>query len=106
MARGSYKEKAAADLPAGGYVVETLEAALWAFATTDNFKEGCLKAVNLGNDAGTTGAVYGQLAGAFYGILEIPASWLEVLALRETIQKLAGDPLFNRPETEYDHTDA
>lgn len=101
VACGSFKKKAAADLPAGGYVVDTLEAALWAFATTENFKDGCLKAVNLGNDADTTGAVYGQLAGAFYGLQEIPASWLEALAFQETIQKLADDPLFDRPKNEY-----
>lgn len=58
-----------------GYVVNTLEAALWAFATTNNFAEGLLHAVNLGDDADTVGAVYGQLAGAFYGAENIPLAW-------------------------------
>ena len=89
IARGSFKTKAPSQLPAGGYVVETLEAALWAFHSTDCFQEGCLKAVNLGNDADTTGAVYGQLAGAYYGRGEIPKSWIEPLALRDEIQSMA-----------------
>jgi ADP-ribosyl-[dinitrogen reductase] hydrolase len=72
-----------------GYVVESLEAALWAFAGSESFEEGALLAVNLGDDADTTGAVYGQLAGAFYGEDTIPAAWLDVLAMRETIESFA-----------------
>lgn len=56
-----------------GYVVESLEAALWAFDRSDSFGEGALLAVNLGDDADTTGAIYGQIAGAFYGAEQIPA---------------------------------
>jgi ADP-ribosylglycohydrolase len=56
-------------------VVKTLEAAQWAFYNSDNFKEECLKAVNLGDDANTAGAIYGQRAGAYYGIIEIPKRW-------------------------------
>jgi ADP-ribosyl-[dinitrogen reductase] hydrolase len=63
---------------------------LWAFHNSDSFKEGLLLAVNLGEDSDTTGAVYGQLAGAFYGISSIPAAWLDKLAMKETILKLAG----------------
>ena len=66
-----------------------LEAALWAFASTDGFEAGALAAVNLGDDADTTGAVYGQLAGACYGEEAIPARWRSVLALRERIEQLA-----------------
>ncbi|MCC7519610.1 MAG: ADP-ribosylglycohydrolase family protein [Verrucomicrobiae bacterium] len=101
VAGGFWRGKSAGDLPASGYVLDTLEATLWAFATTDNFKDGCLKAVNLGNDADTTGAVYGQLAGAFYGCQEIPGSWIKTLAFEEAIKKLADDPLFDRPKAEY-----
>ena len=89
IARGVYKEKRAEDLPASGYVVDTLEAALWAFHRSTNFRDGALLAVNLGNDADTTGAVYGQLAGAYYGYEAIPAEWRERLAQLELIEGLA-----------------
>ena len=62
-----------------GFVVHTLKAALWAFHKTTSFKEGALLAVNLGGDADTTGAVYGQLAGAFYGLKGIPEDWVQIL---------------------------
>lgn len=76
-----------------GYVVKSLEAALWAFYRSESFEEGCLLAVNLGDDADTTGAVYGQLAGAFYGEAAIPARWRERLTERELIEQIA-DQLF------------
>jgi len=72
-----------------GYVVRSLEAALWAFYKSDNFRDGCLLAANLGDDADTTAAVYGQLAGAFYGEGGIPKPWIEKLALRSTIVSFA-----------------
>ncbi len=72
-----------------GWVVRSLEAALWAFAKTSTFRDGALAAVNLGNDADTTGAVYGQLAGAFYGVEAIPRSWREKIAFADEIQSLA-----------------
>ena len=89
IARGVYKHKQAAELAATGYVVDTLEAALWAFQQTSNFEEGALLAVSLGNDTDTTAAVYGQLAGAFYGIHGIPSRWREQVAQREIIEELA-----------------
>ncbi|MDO8691317.1 MAG: ADP-ribosylglycohydrolase family protein, partial [Dehalococcoidia bacterium] len=61
-------------------------------------KEGCLLAVNLGDDADTTGAVYGQLAGAFYGEQNVPEPWLATLALRSVIESLA-ERLLPRPES-------
>jgi len=70
-----------------------LEAALWAFFNSESFREGCLLAVNLGDDADTTGAVYGQLAGAYYGLQSIPQEWLAKIALRTDIEKLAGQLL-------------
>jgi ADP-ribosyl-[dinitrogen reductase] hydrolase len=70
-------------------VVKSLEAALWAFARSDGFEEGALLAVNLGDDADPTGAVYGQLAGAYYGVVGIPERWLEKLSLRVEIERLA-----------------
>ena len=59
-----------------GYIVDSLEAALWAFDRSRSFRVGALLAVNLGNDADTTGAIYGQLAGAFYGAEQIPPEWM------------------------------
>lgn len=72
------------------YEVKSLEAALWAFYKTGSFKEGCLLAVNLGDDADTTGAVYGQIAGTFYGDEGIPAAWKKRPAHRSLIESLAG----------------
>lgn len=72
-----------------GYVVHSLEAALWAFYRSNSFEEGCLMAVNLGDDADTTGAVYGQLAGAFYGEEGIPEKWRNLLTQKELIENLA-----------------
>ncbi len=89
IARGSFKEKQPPEIRGTGYVVDCLEAALWAFFSTDSFKEGCLAAVNLGDDADTTAAVYGQLAGAFYGEAGIPASWHAKLSRRPQIEMMA-----------------
>ncbi len=75
VAKGSFKNKEPPLIEGSGYVVRSLEAVLWAFNKTDSFKEGCLKAVNLGDDADTTGAVYGQIAGAYYGLDAIPSLW-------------------------------
>lgn len=99
IARGIYKTKKAADLPASGYVIDTMEAALWAFHGTNSFREGVLAAVNLGNDADTTGAVYGQLAGAYYGVEEIPVQWREAIADRETIEDLARKLMFETAQS-------
>lgn len=89
VAAGSFHEKEPPAIRGSGYVVASLEAALWAFARSDSFAAGCLLAVNLGEDADTTAAVYGQLAGAYYGEDGIPAHWRERLALRETIATFA-----------------
>jgi ADP-ribosylglycohydrolase len=89
IASGSFKRKSPPQIRGTGYVVRSLEAALWAFYHGDSFKEGCLLAVNLGDDADTTGAVYGQLAGAFYGEKEIPESWRSKLAHRDLIEPFA-----------------
>lgn len=70
-------------------MVRTLEAALWAFAGTDDFESGALKIVNLGDDADTTGAVFGQIAGAHVGEGAIPERWRDRLALGRSIRELA-----------------
>ncbi len=90
IAAGSFKRKRPPEIVGSGYVVRSLEAALWAFYHTESFQEGCLAAVNLGNDADTTGAIYGQLAGAYYGEQEIPENWRAKLALREQIEAFAA----------------
>jgi ADP-ribosyl-[dinitrogen reductase] hydrolase len=89
IAEGSYKYRQPPDIRGTGYVVDSLEAALWAFYHAQDFQSGCLLAVNLGDDADTTAAVYGQLAGAYYGLGGIPASWLAKLALQDDIRSLA-----------------
>jgi ADP-ribosyl-[dinitrogen reductase] hydrolase len=68
-------------------VVKSLEAALWAFHGAADFRQAVLRAVNLGDDADTTGAVCGQLAGAFWGEAGIPAEWRARLAGRELIER-------------------
>jgi ADP-ribosylglycohydrolase len=89
VASGSFKEKAPPAIRGTGYVVDCLEAALWAFHSSDSFEHGALAAANLGNDADTTGAVYGQLAGVYYGESGIPAGWRDKTALRDVITDLA-----------------
>lgn len=96
VAEGSYRRKEPAAIRGSGYVVESLEAALWAFSRARDFRECVLLAVNLGDDADTTGAVAGQLAGAHYGAGAIPEEWLRPLARREEIGRLA-DALHQRP---------
>ena len=71
-----------------GYVVHTLEASIWSLLTTDNYVDAVLKAVNLGEDTDTTGAVTGGLAGMLYGFETIPKFWIEVVAKKEDINKL------------------
>lgn len=89
IAEGSYREKSRDEIRGNGYVVNSLEAALWAFWRTDSYKQAVLDAVNLGEDTDTTAAVVGQLAGAFYSAESIPAGWRSKLALQETIEQYA-----------------
>ena len=72
-----------------GYVVASLEAALWCFARTHSFRDAVLLAANLGDDADTTAAICGQLAGAHYGASGIPEAWREKLVMRAEIEALA-----------------
>ena len=71
-----------------GYVVHSLEASLWAFFTTNTFREGALKVVNLGDDADTVGAIYGGLAGAFYGAENVPDEWVEGLQQKIVVEEV------------------
>jgi ADP-ribosyl-[dinitrogen reductase] hydrolase len=89
IARGDYLGKRESEIRGSGYVVECLEAALWAFSRTETFEAAILKAANLGDDADTTAAVCGQIAGAYYGESAIPPRWLERLTMCEDIRSLA-----------------
>jgi ADP-ribosyl-[dinitrogen reductase] hydrolase len=90
VARGSFLRKDPPEIRGTGYVVSSMEAALWAFARSTDFRDGALLAVNLGDDADTTGAIYGQLAGAFYGVESIPENWRSRLAALDTLESFAA----------------
>ncbi|KAL8835704.1 MAG: hypothetical protein Q9170_003206 [Blastenia crenularia] len=81
----AWQEVDAMQISSLGYVVHSLEASLWVFFTTDSFEAGALKVVNLGDDADTVGAIYGGIAGAFYGVEAIPKSWLESLQAQSSL---------------------
>lgn len=91
IASGSFKHAEPPVIKGSGYSAKSLEAALWAFYKSDTFKDGCLLAANLGDDADTTAAIYGQIAGAHLGVDAIPSEWLKKVADRQMIQKLADD---------------
>lgn len=91
IAEGSFKKKDPPEIRGTGYVVQSLEAALWAFYHSNSYEKGCLMAVNLGDDADTTGAIYGQLAGAYYGEEGIPERWLAITAMENMILALADN---------------
>ncbi len=97
IARGEYRQRPESAIRGSGYVVESLEAALWCFWQADSFAEAVLRAANLGDDADTTAAVCGQVAGAYFGLEAIPPAWLARLAMRETILGLA-EALYRRHE--------
>lgn len=78
------------EIKSSGYVVDTLEAAIWCFLTTDSYKDCVLKAVNLGEDTDTVGAVAGGLAGVHYGIENIPSEWIEIIPKKDWILDLAS----------------
>ncbi|CAF3965398.1 unnamed protein product [Rotaria sordida] len=88
VARGSYKRPGGYQdgIRGKGYVINALEAALWAFwSDEDSFEKGALNAVNLGDDTDTTAAIYGQLAGAYYGYKKLPTKWLDCIYAKNFI---------------------
>ncbi|MGW8265567.1 MAG: ADP-ribosylglycohydrolase family protein [Longimicrobiales bacterium] len=89
IAAGGYRGKPREKIRGTGYVVDSLEAALWSFWSTSSFEEAVLAAANLGDDADTTAAVCGQVAGAFYGVSAIPEDWLGRLWERKRIGEMA-----------------
>ena len=98
IALGSYKTRERSQISSSGYVIDTLEAALWAFYRNDDFRSGALEAVNLADDSDTVGAVYGQLAGAFYGEMELPFDWIRKLYKLQAAYHFAQDLLQAKTE--------
>ena len=89
VAGGSFKDREPPEIEGSGYVVKSLEAALWAFHRSQDYRGGALLAANLGDDADTTAAIYGQIAGAHYGVQEIPSAWLDRLTMAAEIASIA-----------------
>ena len=87
IAEGSFRHRQPPQIVGSGYVVQSLEAALWAFHDAQDFRTAVLKAVNLGDDADTTGAVCGQLAGAYWGEGGIPEEWIDGLDRLDMIEQ-------------------
>lgn len=85
-----YFDLDAQDILRSGYVVDSLEAALWCFYMSDSFHDAILRAVNLGDDADTTAAITGQIAGAYYGERSIPEAWRKKLVMGDQIAEIAG----------------
>jgi ADP-ribosyl-[dinitrogen reductase] hydrolase len=94
IASGLYLSKGYEQLTGSGYVIESLESALWCFHNAKTFEEAILLAANIGNDADTTAAICGQIAGAFYGCTNIPEQWIGLVQKYENILGTA-DTLFN-----------
>lgn len=90
ISEGSYTHKARQEIKGSGYVVQSLEAALWCFYQTESYRDAILETANLGDDADTTAAICGQIAGAYYGVESIPAGWLEKLAKSKDITRIAN----------------
>ena len=84
----AFAEVPAEEIRGSGYVVATLEAVVWSLITTGSFTEALLKAVNLGEDTDTVGAIAGGLAGLYYGDEAIPVPWVETLKRREWIEAM------------------
>lgn len=83
-----FAELSEEDIKSSGYIVDTLEAAVWCLLNSDSYRKCVQKAVNLGDDTDTVGAVAGGLAGIYYGYEEIPCEWLNVLAKRKYIEEV------------------
>jgi ADP-ribosyl-[dinitrogen reductase] hydrolase len=89
LANADYQTKTEQTIEGTGYVVKSLEAALWCFYNTDTFETCVLKAANLGDDADTTAAIAGQIAGAFYGETAIPTHWKKQVTMASEIGQIA-----------------
>jgi ADP-ribosylglycohydrolase len=89
IAQGEYLLKSREQIWGTAYCVASLEAALWCFHRTDTFEAAILEGANLGDDADTTAAIVGQLAGAYYGMEDIPDRWLRRIHMRKEIAGMA-----------------
>lgn len=89
ICRGSWRGKARHEVQASGYVAHSLEASLWSIGRSGTFQQAVLTAANLGEDADTTAAITGQLAGAAWGASAIPGEWRERLAWKARIEAMA-----------------
>ena len=85
-----FADKEESEIKSTGYVVDSLEAAIWSLINTDSFKECELKAVNLADDSDTIGAIAGGLAGLYYGYESMPEEWLSVIQRREWIEEMCS----------------
>ena len=94
---GAFLDKSYHELTGSGFVIESLESALWCFVNSDSFESCVLAAANLGNDADTTAAIAGQMAGAYYGHQQIRQDWLAALHQHEQIVALS-DQLYNQAQ--------
>jgi ADP-ribosyl-[dinitrogen reductase] hydrolase len=100
IAEGLYQDKTEDEIDGTFFAGKSLEAALWCFMHTDNFRDALIKAVNLGGDTDSTAAVCGQVAGAYYGFQAIPSNWVAVLAKRDVILEMAEKLFAQGPELE------
>ena len=99
VAAGSWRAKERADISSSGYVVHTLEAALWCVDRSESIEDALILAANLAGDADTVAAVTGQLAGALWGMSGAPVGWVDKLAWRDRLEALAAD-LFEAANSE------
>ena len=90
-----FSELPESEIQSGGFVVHTLEASLWCLLRSTDYRSAVLAAVNLGNDTDTTAAVTGALAGAYYGLDDIPVEWLDTLVRREHVEMMVDKFLEN-----------
>lgn len=88
-----FKEAKEDEIRSSGYVIDTIEAAVWCLIKTGSYEECMLKAVNLGDDTDTVAAIAGGLAGLYYGYEEIPAKWLDVIKRREWIEEMCEEAI-------------
>ena len=91
IANRSFMSKSYQELTGSGYVIESLESALWCFMNSDNFEEAILLSANIGNDADTTAAICGQIAGAYYGFSGIPEKWSNAIVMASEIKQWASE---------------
>ncbi len=90
ISKARFLDSSYSQLTGSGYVIESLESALWCFMNSNSFEECVLMAANIGNDADTTAAIAGQIAGAFYGLENIPSHWVDKLAMKDEILEIAS----------------